>query len=377
MDEARLLLIPGPVTVDEDVREALSRPVPAHYGPAWTATYRRLQQRLARLFDTEGQVFLLFGPGSAGIEMGLASTLARGDEVVIASNGSFGERLIAVAEAAGLTVHPLRVEGHQPVQRAAVEAALRAHPDARAFAVVHTETSIGLRNPVEELCPVARERGLLTLVDAVASLGGVELQMDAWGIDLCVSVVNKALAAPIGVAPVAAGPRAWAAVDDGRPKAAGWYLNLATWRAYDEGWESWHPHPTTMPSSVVEALEVATEQIERIGIPEYVARHARASARVRQGLRELGFSLLASDEYAAPVVTAAWVPQGMDVEDYQTWLATEHGMRIGGGLGDLEGRIFRVGHMGRAADPDVVDRYLRATGEYLERTGLTPRAQAG
>lgn len=377
MDEARLLLIPGPVTVADEVREALSRPVPAHYGPAWTATYRRLQERLARLFGTGGNVFLLFGPGSAGIEMAFASTLARGDEVVIASNGSFGERLITVAEAVGLTVHPLRVDGQRPVRREAVEGALAAHPNARAFAVVHVETSIGLRNPVEELCPVARDRGVLTLVDAVASLGGVELQMDAWGIDLCVSVVNKALAAPIGVAPVAAGPRAWAAVDDGRPKAAGWYLNLATWRAYDEGWESWHPHPTTMPSSVMEALEAATAHIERVGIAEYVARQARASARVRQGLRELGFSLLAPDEHAAPVVTAAWVPEGMDVDDYQAWLASEHGMRIGGGLGDLEGRIFRVGHMGRAADPDVVDRYLRATGEYVERTGLAPRAQAG
>lgn len=377
MDEARLLLIPGPVTVADEVREALSRPVPAHYGPAWTATYRRLQERLARLFGTGGTVFLLFGPGSAGIEMAFASTLARGDEVVIASNGSFGERLITVAEAVGLTVHPLRVDGQRPVRREVVEGALAAHPNARAFAVVHVETSIGLRNPVEELCPVARDRGVLTLVDAVASLGGVEVQMDAWGIDLCVSVVNKALAAPIGVAPVAAGPRAWAAVDDGRPKVAGWYLNLATWRAYDEGWESWHPHPTTMPSSVMEALEAATAHIERVGIAEYVARQARASARVRQGLRELGFSLLAPDQHAAPVVTAAWVPEGMDVDDYQAWLASEHGMRIGGGLGELEGRIFRVGHMGRAADPEVVDRYLRATGEYVERTGVAPRAQAG
>jgi alanine-glyoxylate transaminase/serine-glyoxylate transaminase/serine-pyruvate transaminase len=377
MDEARLLLIPGPVSVEADVQEALGRPVPAHYGPAWTATYHRLQERLARLFGTEGRVFLLFGPGSAGIEMSFGSTLARGDEVVVASNGRFGERLITIAEGIGLTVHPVRVEGHRPLQRAAVEAALEAHPAARAFAVVHTETSTGVRNPVEELCPAAHERGVLTVVDAVASLGGLAIHMDEWGIDLCVSVVNKAVAAPVGVAPVAVAPRVWEAVDDGRPKAAGWYLNLATWRDYDEGWESWHPHPTTMPSNVVEALDVATARIERVGIEEYLARQARASGRVRQGLRELGFSLLTPDEDAAPVVTAARVPEAMDVADYETWLASEHGMHIGGGLGELEGRIFRVGHMGRAADPDVVDRYLRATADYLERAGLAPRAEAG
>ena len=118
MDEARLLLIPGPVTVEEEVREALSRPVPAHYGPAWTATYRRLQERLARLFGTEGRVFLLFGPGSAGIEMGFASMLARGDEVVIASNGSFGERVTEPAEL-------------RPALRRALDAGLPAVIDAR------------------------------------------------------------------------------------------------------------------------------------------------------------------------------------------------------------------------------------------------------
>jgi aspartate aminotransferase-like enzyme len=369
VEDREILLIPGPVSVEPEVLEALSRPVRAHYGADWAQFYRRLTGALGRLFQTESDVLLLFGPGTAAIEACLASTLARGDEVAVVANGLFGERMVDVAAAVGLEVHLVTSEQEfGPVGRENLEEVLRRHPRVRALGVVHHETSLGLINPVQELCEVAGRRDLLTVVDAVSSLGGMDLDVDQWGIDLCVSVANKCLGGPVGVAPVAVSPRAWEAVDDGRPKAAGWYLNLSTWRVFGEMWRGWHPHPTTMPTNVLEALDSAVRSVLSTGIEQHKARQAATASRVRGGLRELEFEMLVADENASPVCTAVWGRPGMDVDDYLRWLRREHGLRLGGGVGGLQGRIFRVGHMGRAADPAVADAYLKATAEYLELT---------
>src|SRR5207237_1514810 len=159
-----------------------------------------------------------------------------------------------IAQALGLQARRLRPDGYRPVSPEAVAAELAARPETRAVVVVHHETDLGLLNPIQDICELARERGVLTVVDAVSSLGGVGIEMDGWGIDVCVTVANKCLGGPVGVAPVAVGGRGWEAVDDGRPKSAGWYLNLSTWRRYVETWGNWHPHPATMPTSAIAAL---------------------------------------------------------------------------------------------------------------------------
>lgn len=361
------LLIPGPVSVSSEVLTALARPVPAHYGDEWVELYHRLTEDLAGIFGTGGDVILLFGPGTAALEMCFASALAPGDEVLVGTNGLFGDRLAEVARAIGLVVHPVTAAAgeREPIAPDDLAAALERHPAARAFAVVHHETSLGLLNPVRELCELASGRGLLTMVDAVASLGGVPLEMDAWDIDLCVGVGNKCLGAPVGVAPIAVGPRGWAAVDDGRRKIAGWYLNLATWRRYGQMWAGWHPSPTTMPSNVFLALAAAVQEVLEHGLDAHRARFARAAARVREGLGELGFDMVIPEAHASPVTTTVWALPEMDVGDYLRWLASERALRLGSGLGDLAGKAFRVGHMGRAAEPGVVDLYLRATAEFL------------
>lgn len=362
---AETLLIPGPVSASQEVLDALGGPVPAHYGDDWVAIYGRVTAALADIFRTGGDVVLLFGPATAAIETGLASALAPGDEVLVATNGIFGDRLAEVAAAIGLTVRTVSPGPLEPIRPEQVAAAIDEHPGARAFVVVHHETSLGLLNPVRDLCAEARRRGLLTFVDAVASLGGVALEMDAWHIDLCVGTGNKCLGAPVGIAPIAVGRRAWLAVDDGRPKSAGWYLNLSTWRRYREMWGGWHPSPTTMPTNVMVALATALEDVVSAGLEAHQERFARACARVRDGLGELGFEMVIPAEHASPVTTAVWSLPGMDVHDYLDWLRRERGLRLGGGLGPLADRSFRVGHMGRAAEPAVVDAYLEATAEYV------------
>jgi alanine-glyoxylate transaminase/serine-glyoxylate transaminase/serine-pyruvate transaminase len=361
-----ILLTPGPVTIGPEVQRALGSPVRASYGEDWAERYQSLERRLAEVFRTGGDVVLLFGPGSAALEACLGSALGPGDEVLVAGAGLFAERLATIATALRLRVRAVAAEPLAPVRPEEVERALRRYPGCRALAVVYHETSIGLLNPVREICDVARQRGLLTIVDAVSALGGIPLEVDAWGLDLCVGVANKCLGGPVGIAPVAVSGRAWEAIGDGRPKAAGWYLNLATWRRFGSEWGRWHPHPTTMPSNVLDALETAVGELLAEGLDAHQARLAAAAARVRRGLRELGFELVAPDEHASPVTTAVWALPGMDVNHYLGWLRARHGLRVGGGIGQWSGRLFRVGHMGRAAEPEVVRAYLEATAEYLE-----------
>ena len=232
---------------------------------------------------------------------------------------------------------------------------------------------------LKALTDIARHFQLRVHVDgarfanAVASLGGIPLEVDRWSVDLCVGVANKCLGAPVAVAPVSVSRRAWAAIDDGRPKAAGWYLNLATWRRYERDWGDWHPYPVTMPANAMEALAEALRGIQRRGLACHQARLAAAAARVRRELRALGFQMLVPDEHASPVTTAVCALPGMDVAHYLRWMRVEHGLRLGGGLGELHDCVFRVGHMGAAARPGVVDEYLRATADYVSAFAV-PRA---
>lgn len=364
------LLIPGPVTMHEDVQAVLARPAGPHYGEPWVELHRGLTARLAELFRTEEDVLLVFGPGTAALEMGIRSTLSPGDHVLVPITGSFGARLAELAQAAGLVVHELAVPLGRPADPELMEDELGRTPEIRAVAIVQHETMLGLVNPLREVCALAGERQLLTIVDAVSSLGGIELEVDAWGIDICAAVGNKCLGGPVGIAPLAVSGRAWSASRDGRPKNAGWYLNLDTWRRFEQEWGTWHPHPTTMPSAVVEALDVAVRRILTEGPEAHRSRHAAAAGRVRQSLREMGFEMLVPDEVASPVTTAVRAKPEMSVEDYVEWLRRERRLRIAGATGELAGKVFRVAHMGRAAEPEVVDAYLASTREYLEEAGL-------
>jgi alanine-glyoxylate transaminase/serine-glyoxylate transaminase/serine-pyruvate transaminase len=372
-EDREFLMIPGPVSVDDEILEALARPVRAHYGDGWTRLYKHAASTMRDVFKTDGEVHLVFGSGMAGVEMCIASVLAPGDEVLIPSNGLFGDRMIEVATANRLQVRSFRPGLSEAITAAQVRAALAEHPGVRAVCIVHHETSVGILNEVEGICRAVREHGALAIVDGISSVACVPFEMDAWGADLCVTVANKCIGGPIGVAPVAAGARALAALDDGRQKAAGWYLNLATWRRYTEQWGDWHPHPTTMPTNVIEAFDLALIRLMEEGVENRWRRLAAARDRVRDGLEEMGFQMLSPISVASPVTTASFGLPGMDVSDYLEWLLKNHHIRIGGGLGELRGRIFRVGHMGRSAEPEAIDRYLRATADYVEQAGLAGR----
>jgi len=356
-------MIPGPVDVEPEVLEAMGQPVPPHYGPDWIELYNSVLSDLKSVFQTENDVLIMPGPGSAALDAAMGSLLAPGTRVFMPTNGFFGERMAVIAEANGLEVERVTFQWGKPLDLAMVETRLRS-VNADALAVVHHETSTGVLNPLPEIAALARDCGLPLIVDAVSSLGGVELPVDEWGIDLCVSVGNKCLAAPPGVALLSVSERAWERIEMNAARR-GWYLDLRTWRQYARDWAGWHPYPTTLPTNNILALEVSLRRMLQEGLAAYQARHRRSAQTVRDGLRRLGFPLFVEEPLAAPIITAVAPYPGRTPEEFAQFLKDQHGILIGGGMGPLWGKMCRVSHMGRANSHEYVTAFLAASEEFI------------
>jgi alanine-glyoxylate transaminase/serine-glyoxylate transaminase/serine-pyruvate transaminase len=363
------LMVPGPVDVEDDVLEAMAQPVLPHYGTEWLEIYRETVARLQHLFGTENDLFPMFGPGSAGLDAALGSLAATGEKVLVAQNGFFGQRLGTIAQSYGLVVRTVEAPLGSPVDPAAIRRVLMAERDIQALAVVHLETSTGVLNPIAEIAPIANELDVPIIVDAVSSLGGVPLPVDEWGIDVCVTVSNKCLACPPGVVPLSVSPRAWERIDRKGGRAHGWYLNLRVWKDYAINWGAWHPYPTSLPTNNIVALLTSLRRITGEGLEAHYERFALAAQYVREGLVRLGFEMFTPEAFSSPLITAVAGRPGMDVEDLRHYLAEEWQLMVSGGLEELRGKIFRVGHIGRAASAEYSELLLNGVEAYLKLRG--------
>ncbi len=364
------LMIPGPVDVEDEVLSQMASPVPVHYGDEWLKVYLETVDCLKRVFQTENDLFIIGGPGSAALDASFGSLLAMGEKILIPSNGFFGQRLRAVARSYGLGVVPLDFPLEQAISAAAVEAHLQKEKDIQAVAVVHHETSTGVLNPLSEIAAVTNQAGVPIIVDAVASLGGVPLPVDEWGIDLCVTVPNKCLAAPPGVSLISVSQRAWEMIESKSDRSHGWYLNLQTWKQYAAEWASWHPYPTTMATNNVLALLASLRRLLAEGLQTRYARTAKAAEMTREGLIGMGFEMFVEGPHASPLITAARGRPDMSIAEMARFLKGEWGILIGGGIDELAGKIFRVGHMGRAISPEYVEAFLTGVKDFIQRKGL-------
>jgi alanine-glyoxylate transaminase/serine-glyoxylate transaminase/serine-pyruvate transaminase len=371
------LMIPGPVDVEDEVLSEMASPVPAHYGDAWMKVYRETIDRLKRVFQTENDLFIMGGPGSAALDASLGSLLATGEKVLIPSNGFFGRRLRAMAKGYGLEVVPLDFPPEQAISATAVKAHLQKERDIQAVAVVHHETSTGILNPLPEIATVTNKAGAPIIVDAVASLGGVPLPVDKWGIDLCVTVSNKCLAAPPGISLISVSQRAWEMIESKSNRSHGWYLNLQTWKQYATEWASWHPYPTTMASNNVLALLASLKQLLAEGLETRYARTAKAAEMTREGLADMGFEMFVEGSHASPLITAVKGRPDMSIAEMARFLRDECGIMIGGGIDELAGKIFRVGHMGKAISPEYIEAFLTGVKDFLQRKGLEAGQSTG
>ncbi len=357
------LLIPGPVDVEEDVLAVLGAPVVPHYGAAWGAMYMELLAALRQIFRTSGTAYAMPGSGTTALDMMMGNLLRRGERIIVCENGYFSHRLVEIAAGYGAEVIRVEAPWGEAISPDAVRAAFRDAGPVHALALVHAETSTGVVNPLREIAAIGVEHGVPVLADAITALSGVELDMDGWGVDFCASASQKALAAPAGLGLLAVSERGWKLLDSKPDAYPGWYLNLRRWRDYTNETPPWHPHPVTVPPGNVKALHLQTHKILAMGLETYIARHANAAARFRAGLAARGMSALVNGAAAAPTLTLVNLPAGAVQQTVIDQLREQYGLYTSGGFGPLQGRVLRIGHMGKAASDEYVDAALAALGE--------------
>jgi alanine-glyoxylate transaminase/serine-glyoxylate transaminase/serine-pyruvate transaminase len=356
----RLLLGPGPSNLSARVRAALGQPLVGHLDPGFLALVDEVQERLRALFGTRNRFTIpISATGSAGMEACLANLLEPDDVILVGVAGVFGERMCDVAARIGARVVRVEAEPGTPLDpEAMAEAIARARPALVAF--VHAETSTGVHQPVEAIARAAHEAGALVVLDCVTSLGGLPVAADAWGIDAAYSATQKCLSAPPGLSPLTLSERALARVRARRRPVQSWYLDATLLGAYF-GSERVYHH--TAPVSLVFALAEALREIDEEGLEARFARHREAGAALVAALATLGLSPLVAPVHRLPMLASLRLPEGVvrrGEAALRRRLLDAHGIEVGGGLGKLAGRIWRVGLMGENARPESVDRLRRA-----------------
>jgi len=360
----RVLMGPGPSDVSERVLSALARPTIGHLDPAFVGFMDELKDLLRFAFATKNELtFPVSGPGTAGMETCIMNLVEPGDEVVVAVNGVFGGRLSEMTERVGGKAIRVTEAWGRPVDPGKIQNALKQHPAARLVAFVHGETSTGAKSDALELVKIIHEHGALALVDCVTTLGGCPLEIDAWQIDAAYSGSQKCLSAPPGLSPVTFGPNAIKRIEARRTPVPSWFLDLRLVMAYWGGAKRTYHH--TAPINALYGLHEALLILKEEGREQSWDRHQRHHLALAKGLETLGLSLFVEDSARLPQLNAVSVPPGVDEALVRKRLLDEHGLEIGAGLGELAGRIWRVGLMGHSARVENVVNFLDSLGKVL------------
>jgi alanine-glyoxylate transaminase/serine-glyoxylate transaminase/serine-pyruvate transaminase len=358
---SRLLLGPGPSNPYPEVMEALARPVLGHLDPEFLDVLDETAERLRAAFRTRNEMTLpISGTGSAGMEACFANLVEPGDTVIVGVNGVFGERMCDVAGRCGAEVVRVEEPWGRPLDPQRLLDAHAAHPRARLVAVVHAETSTGVENDVSPLATLG-DTDTLLLVDAVTSLGGIPLEVDAWRIDAAYSGTQKCLGVPPGLSPVTFSDRAMERVRTRRTKVQSWYLDLGMLADYVGSARRYHH---TAPISMVYALHAGLGVLLEEGLDAAWARHARVGGTLQAALPDLGFRPFAQDR-RLPQLTSVFLPDGADDTALRSALRDRHGIEVGGGLGELAGKGWRIGLMGHSARDGSVSALLGALAALL------------
>ncbi|OGB92083.1 MAG: class V aminotransferase [candidate division NC10 bacterium RIFCSPLOWO2_12_FULL_66_18] len=341
----RYLLAPGPTPIPPEVLQAMAQPIIHHRAPEYEALFAEVRRDLRQLFQCQNEVLMFAASGTGAMEGAVVNTLSPGDPVVVVRGGKFGERWAEICEAYGVRVLPVDVPYGKSVDPAAVSAALQSQPGIQAVFATHSETSTGAVHDIQALAAIVRETPALLVVDAITSLGVMDLPMDAWGVDILVAGSQKALMLPPGLAFAALSDRAWAAVPGARlPK---YYFNFAAERKAIEKNQSAY----TPAVSLVVGLQESLRLILAEGLPNVFARHDRLARATRAGVQALGLTLFA--EHPGAACTAVKAPAGIDggaiVKGFR-----KRGITIAGGQGSMKGKIIRIAHMGYVDGFDVL-----------------------
>lgn len=343
----RLLLGPGPCNPYPEVVESFTRPMLGHLDPEFLQMLDETQDMLRTVFKTKNAAtFPISATGSAGMEACVVNLVERGDKVIVAVNGVFGGRMCEVAERAGAEVIRADFDWGQPVDPERLLDLQKQNPDARFVGVVHAETSTGARSDIAPL-KALQDTNTFLLVDMVTSLGGIDVQLDEWGVDAVYSGTQKCLGVPPGLSPVSFSDRALEWATNGRTTPVqSWYLDIGLIGAYvGSGRKYHHTAPITMLYGLHAGLKVVLEE----GLENVQARHARVAALLGSNLDRFGLRPFAAEGYRLPQLTSVWIPEGVDDAGTRKRLLDDFSIEVGGGLGDVAGKIWRIGLMGHSA----------------------------
>jgi alanine-glyoxylate transaminase / serine-glyoxylate transaminase / serine-pyruvate transaminase len=356
-----MLFGPGPSDVHPRVLQAMSRPVVGHLDPQFLALLDEISDMLRSIFRTRNDLtFAVSGTGSAGMECALVNLIEPGDLVAVGVAGLFGERLAEIARRCGAKVSTVEVEWGDPVSPDAVEERLKR--GARLIAVVHAETSTGMRQPLDDIASLCRAHRALLVVDAVTSLAGLPVDVDSWGVAVCYSGTQKCLSVPPGLAPITFSEIARERIAKREASVGSWYLDTTLIAEYLGASRRYHH---TAPISMLFGLHEGLRLVLEEGLEPRWERHQRLGARLHAGLEALGFSFVAREGFRLPQLAAVYVPDGVDDAPVRRRLLEEFGIEIGGGAGRLAGRAWRIGLMGESCRDDKLDRLLEAIGKVV------------
>jgi alanine-glyoxylate transaminase/serine-glyoxylate transaminase/serine-pyruvate transaminase len=360
---ARILLGPGPSTVPPRVLRAMAHPLVGHLDPQFIAVMNEVQDLLRYVFQTENELTIpVSGTGSAGMEASLCNFIEPGDSVLIGVNGYFGERLCDMASRYGAEVRRVERPWGEVFTPQDFEDALEEKP-AKLVAVVHAETSTGALQPMEGIANVVHGYGGLLVIDCVTSLGGVPVNIDAWGVDVAYSGTQKCLSCPPGLGPLTVGPRAREVLRERETRVPNWYLDLTMVEKYWGAERTYHhTAPISMNYAIREALRLVVEE----GLEARFERHRANAELLWQGLESLGLEPCVGLDRRLPTLTTVWVPEGVDELAIRRQLLNEYNVEIAGGLGAYKGRAWRIGLMGYSCRRENVLLLLGALERLLK-----------
>lgn len=366
----RVLLGPGPSDVHQRVLDAMARPTVGHLDPTFSAMMDELKDLLRYAYQTENALtFPVSAPGSVGMESCFVNLVEPGDKVIVCANGVFGRRMAENVKRCRGELVLIEHAWGMPVDAQRVEDAFRDHPDTRILAFVHAETSTGVASDAKLLTEIAHRHGALAIVDAVTSLGCIPLLVDAWGIDAIYSGSQKGLSCTPGLSPVSFGERAVHKLKHRSSPVQSWFMDLNLVLGYwNEAKRTYHH---TAPVNALYGLHESLVMLAEEGLEASWARHRRNHLALLAGLEALGLELLVQESARLPQLNAVKVPDGIDEPRVRADMLNLHGIEIGAGLGELAGKIFRIGLMGNSSTPDNVRICLAALESVLAAQGRT------
>ncbi|HSF13934.1 MAG TPA: aminotransferase class V-fold PLP-dependent enzyme [Vicinamibacteria bacterium] len=369
----RTLMGPGPLDIHPRVYRALGSPVIGHLDPAYLEVLDRIREILRTVFRTRNPLTQATpGTGTSGMEASVANLLEPDDPVLVCVHGYFGDRIRQMAERQDARVTVVEGEWGRPTDPDAIEAALK-QARFKLMTVVHAETSTGVLQPMDDVTRLAREHGVMVLLDCVTSLGGVDVSIDEWGIDAAYSCSQKCIGSPPGLAPVTFSARAVETMRKRKHPARSWYLDAQLLDQYWTGRAYHHTSSSTLNYGLLEALLL----IEEEGLEQRIARHLRNHRALVAGVEAMGLEMFVAPEHRLPSLNTIRIPDGVNDARTRGYLLETFNLEIGGGLGALKGKVFRVGLMGYSSSPERILFFLSCISQALAVEGYSTDLKAG